>query len=87
MKKELGTGSQPTGDDDVTRRLKTQRTLSTIVLVVGLIMMIGMITFEDEPGGIPVLLVVCAACWNLITRRRMRTAAGTVATDELDVAG
>lgn len=68
------TGRERTGDGAVTRRLKTQKTLSTVILVVGLVMMVGMITFEDEPGGIPVLLVVCGAWWSFVTRRRLRTA-------------
>ena len=41
-----------------------------IAIAVGLVMMIGMIVVEDEPGGIPLLLIVCGIAWYFIARAR-----------------
>lgn len=46
--------------------LKTQSTISTITLLLGFVMMTLMIIFEDEPGGIPVLLIVLSLIWKII---------------------
>ncbi|MEM1096723.1 MAG: hypothetical protein AAGJ10_19155 [Bacteroidota bacterium] len=54
------------------RKLRIHRVIATVVLVLGLGMMVGMIVFEDEPGGIPVLLVLIGAAWLFRTQRRLR---------------
>lgn len=55
-----------------TEKLKAQRVLSLLVLVVGLLLMIMMITTESEPGAIPLLLVALGAGGYLVTRARAR---------------
>jgi len=48
--------------------VKTQSTVSSITLFLGLIMMISMIIFEDEPGGVPVLIIIFSIIWKLIIK-------------------
>lgn len=58
--------------DDINKKLKKQARLAAIPFVLGGVLMIMMITVEDEPGGVPVLLVLAGLIWYLITRLRMR---------------
>jgi len=54
------------------QNLRVHRVIASVALVLGLVMMVGMIIFEDEPGGIPVLLVLIGAVWLFRTQRRIR---------------
>lgn len=54
--------------------MTAQFRLSLAVILVGVLLMVYMITVEDEPGGIPVLLVLGGTAWHLITRARARRA-------------
>lgn len=40
-----------------------QRTLSLLTIVIGLLLMTFMVIVEDEPGGIPLLLVLVGTGW------------------------
>lgn len=57
-------------------KLRVHRTLSISVLLIGLVLMILMITIEDEPGAIPLLLIVIGAGWYFVTRTRLRSLPG-----------
>lgn len=67
-----------TGDtgQDAGRKLKVQMRLSVIIIVIGLALMIFMITTEDEPGALPLLLIVLGTGWHLVTRARIRSHRG-----------
>lgn len=45
-----------------------QRTLSIVLITVGLALMIFMITVEDEPGAIPLFMILCGTVWFYRTR-------------------
>lgn len=45
-----------------------QRTLSIVLITVGLVLMIFMITVEDEPGAIPLFMILSGAVWFYRTR-------------------
>ena len=47
-----------------------QRTLSIVLITVGLILMIFMITVEDEPGAIPLFMILSGIVWFYKTRLR-----------------
>ncbi|MEP0006197.1 MAG: hypothetical protein ABJ387_02970 [Balneola sp.] len=47
-----------------------QRTLSIVLITVGLILMIFMITVEDEPGAIPLFMILSGIVWFFKTRLR-----------------
>ncbi|HEU4883246.1 MAG TPA: hypothetical protein VFT45_13390 [Longimicrobium sp.] len=58
---------------DAGRRLKMQSMLSILVIVIGILLMIFMITTEDEPGAIPLGLIVLGIGGYLVTRARIRS--------------
>lgn len=47
-----------------------QRTLSIVLITVGLVLMIFMITVEDEPGAIPLFMILSGIVWFFKTRLR-----------------
>lgn len=47
----------------------SQRRLALVVTGVGLVLMIGKITFDSEPGAIPLLLILAGGGWLALTRR------------------
>ena len=47
--------------------------LSLLTIGVGFYFMMGMIFIEDEPGGIPLLLILLGTGWYIITRIRTRS--------------
>ncbi|OAN61081.1 hypothetical protein A8B79_06305 [Balneola sp. EhC07] len=47
-----------------------QRTLSIVLITVGLMLMIFMITVEDEPGAIPLFMILSGIVWFYKTRLR-----------------
>ena len=47
-----------------------QRTLSILLMTLGLILMIFMITVEDEPGAIPLFMILSGIVWLYKTRLR-----------------
>jgi hypothetical protein len=46
--------------------------LSALLLAVGLLLMAFMIVTEDEPGALPLGLVLIGAVWLVVARRRAR---------------
>ncbi|MBT3254656.1 MAG: hypothetical protein HN995_12130 [Candidatus Marinimicrobia bacterium] len=44
-----------------------------IFVVLGISLMIYMIIFEDEPGGIPILMILFGAGWYLVSRIRSKS--------------
>ena len=57
---------------DNTKKLKIQSLLSVLTGVIGVALLIFMIVVEDEPGAIPLLLIVGGTGWYFITRYRIR---------------
>lgn len=53
------------------KKIKAQGRISIGVLVVGLILMTYMITVEDEPGALPLLLVAGGTAGYFISRYRL----------------
>jgi len=58
---------------DNTKKLKMHSLLSVLTLVMGVALLIFMIVVEDEPGAIPLLLIVAGTGWYFITRNRIRS--------------
>lgn len=57
---------------DSTKKLKMHSLLSVLTMIIGVALMIFMIVVEDEPGAIPLLLIVAGTAWYFITRYRIR---------------
>lgn len=54
------------------KSFRLQRLLSAIVTLGGVILMVGKIVVDSEPGAIPLLLVVLGIGWYITTRIRAR---------------
>ena len=54
------------------RKLIVHTVLSLVTFVLGVAMLIYMITVEDEPGAVPLGLIVLSIGWYLIARARLR---------------
>ena len=65
-------------EDDVSRlkTLKLNRVGSLVTVAVGLILLAYMVTVEDEPGALPLAMLLAGAAWYVATRRRMRADRG-----------
>ncbi len=54
-------------------KLMIQRMLSVIMIALGFTLMVLMIVVEDEPGGIPVLMIITGTIWFFITQSRIKS--------------
>lgn len=52
------------------QKLNTHSRLSWVVIGLGLLLLIYMVTVEDEPGALPLALIVGGTVWNRVTHRR-----------------
>lgn len=52
--------------------LKTHKLISILVIVIGITLMTYMVITEDEPGAIPLLLIISGTGWYLVTRSNMK---------------
>lgn len=50
-------------------KLKIHSLLSVLTIVVGVALLIFMVVTEDEPGAIPLLLIICGTVWYFTARR------------------
>jgi hypothetical protein len=54
--------------------LKLHMRLSLLILLIGILLMATHMYLEDEPGAIPLVLIVVGLGWLTITRFRLRRA-------------
>jgi hypothetical protein len=47
--------------------------LSALTVLIGVALLIYMVTVEDEPGALPLLLIVVGSGWYFVTRNRFRS--------------
>ena len=52
---------------------KVHKILSILTIAIGLVLMIGKIYADSEPGAIPLLLLVVGMGWYFITRFRTQS--------------
>lgn len=48
---------------------KTQLRISTVVLIIGLVLLVYMVIVESEPGALPLAMVLGGLVWNVVVRR------------------
>lgn len=53
---------------------RMQFLISSIVVIIGLILLVFMITVESEPGALPLALVLGGLVWQFIIRRKRKLA-------------
>jgi hypothetical protein len=61
--------------------LKLRTRLSLLILLVGALLMARQMYADDEPGAIPLLLVLVGVAWFLVTRARTRRAGKGLAVE------
>lgn len=52
--------------------LKIHKLISILMIVIGITLMTYMVITEDEPGAIPLLLIISGTGWYLVTRSNMK---------------
>lgn len=55
------------------KRLKINKTISTVITVLGIVLIIYMVTVEGELGALPLLLLIGGSSWLLITNHLIKT--------------
>ncbi|MEQ8524982.1 hypothetical protein [Gracilimonas sp.] len=56
-----------------TTNYKMQKLLSMLTTLFGFILLVFMIVVEDEPGAIPLLLIVAGTVWFFIIRSKIKS--------------
>jgi hypothetical protein len=57
---------------EINHKLKIYTTLSVLMMLFGLILMIYMIKVEDEPGALPLFLMVIGIVWFIVNRVKIK---------------
>lgn len=55
------------------KKFKVQNRLALLMTVVGVTLAIFMIVIEDEPGALPLLMIIIGASWYIIIRSKLRS--------------
>lgn len=55
------------------KKLKLHRLISILITIAGIALLAFMVIVEDEPGAIPLLLIIIGTGWFFVTRSRMRS--------------
>jgi hypothetical protein len=55
------------------KNLKLHSLLSQIIMGIGVLLLVFMIITEDEPGALPLFLLLAGSIWYFITRYRIRS--------------
>lgn len=58
---------------DRSKKFRMQKLISVLITVIGVSLMAFMVIVEDEPGAIPLLLIVTGTGWYLVTRYRIQS--------------
>jgi len=51
---------------------KWSKILSLLTVFLGFVLLIYMITVEDEPGALPLLLIITGVAWFIISRNQIK---------------
>jgi hypothetical protein len=54
-------------------KLRMQKGTSVLTIAIGFLLLIYMVLVEDEPGAIPLLLIISGSVWYFITRARTQS--------------
>lgn len=58
---------------DAGQKLSVPTVIQVLIIAVGLVLMIGKIVADSEPGAIPILLILVGIGWYFIQRVRLRS--------------
>jgi hypothetical protein len=59
-------------ENKISQKLKINRALASFTVLLGVVLIIYMIKVEDEPGALPLLLVITGAIWLLTVQYRIK---------------
>ena len=57
---------------EIILKSKMSKMLSLLTVFVGIVLLIYMIMVEDEPGALPLLLIVTGVVWFIISRNQIK---------------
>lgn len=57
---------------EISQKLKTNKILSGLTMFIGIILLIYMVTVEDEPGALPLFLILSGTVWSFITQYQIK---------------
>lgn len=57
---------------EINQHLKLNRLFSIVTILLGVLLMIYMIKVEDEPGALPLLLIVIGIIWFIFNQIKIR---------------
>lgn len=60
-------------ETDHIKKLKMHKLISILITVPGILLMAYMIIVEDEPGAIPLGLIIVGTVWYFLTRYKVRS--------------
>ena len=56
----------------ISQKLKISRILAILILLLGIVLVTYMIKVEDEPGALPLLLIVVGIVWLIANQLQIR---------------
>jgi hypothetical protein len=56
----------------ISQKLKLSKMLSVLTILAGTALMIYMITVEDEPGALPLILIIIGIVWLIINQYQIK---------------
>lgn len=54
-------------------KLKKHKVFSLLTIIVGVALLVYMILVEDEPGAVPLLLILAGSGWYMFLQRKVRS--------------
>jgi len=57
---------------EISQKFKWGERLSILTMLLGIILMVYMIKFEDEPGALPLLLIILGTVWLILNQYRIK---------------
>jgi hypothetical protein len=57
---------------EIILKSKMSKMLSLLTVFLGIVLLIYMIMVEDEPGALPLLLIVTGVVWFIISRNQIK---------------
>ncbi len=51
---------------------RIQRIISIVIILLGLVLLAFMVIVEDEPGALPLLLIIIGTAWLLFIQKKIR---------------
>jgi uncharacterized membrane protein len=59
-------------EKNISEKLKLSKLLSVLMIVLGVVLLIYMIMVEDEPGALPLLILIIGIVWFFRNRNQIK---------------